>query len=61
MWDCSEMPVLSREVVNLRLQLQQGKKPLKQIPRRFMPEIPPKFNSKQDEEKWSEDGRCSAR
>ncbi|WJX40324.1 hypothetical protein P8452_27811 [Trifolium repens] len=38
-WDYNEMPGLNREMVELRLPIKAGKKPLKQLPRRFAPEI----------------------
>jgi hypothetical protein len=33
------MPGLSREMVELKLPIKAGKKPVKQLPRRFAPEI----------------------
>jgi hypothetical protein len=38
-WDYNEMPGLNREMVELRLPIKAGKKPVKQLPRRFAPEI----------------------
>ena len=38
-WDYNEMPGLSREMVELKLPIKAGKKPVKQLPRRFAPEI----------------------
>ena len=38
-WDYDEMPGLSRELVELKLPIKDGKKPIKQSPRRFAPEI----------------------
>src|SRR4051812_44385770 len=38
-WDYNEMPGLSRQVVEHRLPLNPGKKPIKQLPRRFAPEV----------------------
>ena len=38
-WDYNEMPGLSRELVELKLPIKAGKKPVKQTPRRFAPEI----------------------
>ncbi|WJX67950.1 hypothetical protein P8452_52368 [Trifolium repens] len=37
--DYNEMPGLSREMVELKLPIKAGKKPVKQLPRRFAPEI----------------------
>ena len=42
-WDYHEMPGLSRKVVELQLPIRTDKKPVKQIPRRFAPEILPKI------------------
>jgi hypothetical protein len=44
-WDYNEMPGLSREMVEHRLPLKPGKKPIKQLPRRFNPEILSKIKS----------------
>jgi hypothetical protein len=38
-WDYSEMPGLSRNQVEHRLPLRPDKKPVKQLPRRFAPEV----------------------
>ena len=38
-WDYNEMSGLSREMVELRLPIRPNKKPVKQIPRRFAPQI----------------------
>jgi len=38
-WDYNEMPGLSRNMVKLKLPIQPDKKPLKQLPRRFPPQI----------------------
>src|SRR3954469_15602668 len=38
-WDYNEMPGLSRQGVEHRLPLNPGKKPIKQLPRRFAPEV----------------------
>ncbi len=38
-WDYNEMPGLSKELVEHRLPLKPEKKPIKQLPRRFAPEI----------------------
>ncbi|XP_058784321.1 uncharacterized protein LOC131659100 [Vicia villosa] len=38
-WDYNEMPGLSRELVELKLPIQAGKKPVKQTPLRFAPAI----------------------
>ncbi|KAK2456610.1 hypothetical protein QL285_003960 [Trifolium repens] len=38
-WDYNEMSGLSREMVELKLPIKAGKKPVKQLPRRFAPEI----------------------
>src|SRR3954464_7320042 len=43
-WDYNEMPGLSRQVVEHRLPLNPGKKPIKQLPRRFAPEVMEKIN-----------------
>jgi len=42
-WDYNEMPGLSRKLVELKLPIRPGKKPIKQIPRRFAPQILPKI------------------
>jgi len=42
-WDYNEMPDLSRKLVELKLPIRPGKKPVKQIPRRFAPQIFPKI------------------
>jgi hypothetical protein len=38
-WDYNEMPGLSRNLVELKLPIRPDKKPVKQLPRRFAPEI----------------------
>jgi len=38
-WDYNEIPGLSREMVELKLPIRTGKKPVKQIPKRFAPQI----------------------
>src|SRR3954469_19590119 len=38
-WDYNEVPGLSRSVVEHQLPLNPGKKPIKQLPRRFAPEV----------------------
>jgi hypothetical protein len=38
-WDYNEMPGLKRDLVKLKLPIKDGKKPIKQTPRRFAPEI----------------------
>lgn len=38
-WDYNEMPGLSKELVELKLPIKVGKKPVKQMPRRFSQEI----------------------
>jgi hypothetical protein len=38
-WDYNEMPGLSREMMELKLPIRPDKKPVKQIPRRFAPQI----------------------
>ena len=38
-WDYDEMPGLSRDLVELKLPIKPGKKPIKQNPRRFAPAI----------------------
>jgi len=42
-WDYNEMPGLSRKMVELKLPIRPGKKPIKKIPRRFVPQILPKI------------------
>ncbi|WJX27585.1 hypothetical protein P8452_16392 [Trifolium repens] len=44
-WDYNEMPGLSRELVEHRLPLRPDKKPVKQLPRRFAPEIMTKIKT----------------
>ncbi|WJX60185.1 hypothetical protein P8452_45419 [Trifolium repens] len=44
-WDYSEMPGLSKELVEHRLPLRPDKKPVKQLPRRFAPEIMTKIKT----------------
>ncbi|XP_050889635.1 uncharacterized protein LOC127094919 [Lathyrus oleraceus] len=34
-WDCNEMSGLSKKLVELKLPIQSGKKPVKQLPKRF--------------------------
>ena len=41
--DYNKMPSLSRKMVELKLPNRPGKKPIKQIPRRFAPQILPKI------------------
>ncbi|XP_058788037.1 uncharacterized protein LOC131662300 [Vicia villosa] len=38
-WDYDEIPGLKRDLVELKLPIKDGKKPIKQTPRRFTPEI----------------------
>ena len=38
-WDYNEMPGLSREVIELKLPIRPDKKPVKQTPRRFAPQV----------------------
>lgn len=38
-WDCEEMPGLDRSLVENRLPIYLGRKPVKQAPRRFAPEV----------------------
>lgn len=38
-WDYNEMPGLSRDIVELRLPIKAGKRPVKQTPRHFAPAI----------------------
>ncbi|XP_039683800.1 uncharacterized protein [Medicago truncatula] len=47
-WDYNEMPGLKREVVELKLPIRPDKKPVKQIPRRFAPQILPKIKEEID-------------
>jgi len=47
-WDYNEMPGLSRKMVELKLPIRPGKKPIKQIPRRFAPQILPKIKEEID-------------
>lgn len=42
-WDYDEMPGLNRKVVELKLPIRHDRKPVKQIPRRFAPQILPKI------------------
>jgi len=42
-WDYNEMPGLSQKMVELKLPIRPGKKLVKQIPRRFAPQILPKI------------------
>jgi hypothetical protein len=42
-WDYHEMPGLSLEVVELKLPIKPDKKPVKQTPRRFAPQIQSKI------------------
>jgi hypothetical protein len=42
-WDYNEMPDLNRNVVELKLAIRTDKNPVKQIPRRFAPQILPKI------------------
>ncbi|XP_045798024.1 uncharacterized protein LOC123892265 [Trifolium pratense] len=44
-WDYNEMPGLSRNLVEHRLPLRPDKKPVKQLPRRFAPEIMTKIKA----------------
>ncbi|PNX57314.1 hypothetical protein L195_g058633, partial [Trifolium pratense] len=44
-WDYSEMPGLSRNLVEHRFPLRPDKKPVKQLPRRFAPEIMTKIKA----------------
>src|SRR3954468_21070227 len=37
-WDYDEIPGLGRDLVELRLPIKEGKKPIKKTPRRFAPE-----------------------
>lgn len=38
-WDYNELPGLSRNVVELKLPIRSDKKPVKQLPKRFAPQI----------------------
>ena len=38
-WDYDEMPGLKRDMVELRLPIKEGKKAIKQTPRRFAPDV----------------------
>jgi len=42
-WAYNEMPGLSRKMVELKLPIRPGKKPIKQIPIKFAPQILPKI------------------
>ena len=42
-WDYNEMPGLNRDVVELKLPIRPDKKPVKQTPRRFAPQIQSKI------------------
>jgi len=42
-WDYNEMSCLSQDVVELKLPIRPDKKPVKQTPRRFAPQIQPKI------------------
>src|SRR4051812_6475162 len=44
-WDYDEMPGLGRDLVELKLPIKEGKKPIKQTPRRFAPEIHSKIKT----------------
>lgn len=44
-WDYNEMPGLSRDLVELKLPIKAGRKPVKQTPRRFAPEIMAKIKT----------------
>ncbi|MCH88069.1 hypothetical protein A2U01_0008950, partial [Trifolium medium] len=44
-WDYNEMPGLSRDLVEHRMPLLPDKKPVKQLPRRFAPEIMSKIKA----------------
>src|SRR3954467_5164813 len=44
-WDYDEMPGLGRHLVELKLPIKEGKKPVKQTPRRFAPEIHSKIKA----------------
>src|SRR3954471_18525698 len=44
-WDYDEMSGLGRDLVELKLPIKEGKKPIKQTPRRFAPEIHSKIKA----------------
>src|SRR3954463_4401768 len=44
-WDYDEMPGLERDLVELKLPIKEGKKPIKQTRRRFAPEIHSKIKT----------------
>lgn len=44
-WVYNEMPGLARELVEHRLPLKQGSRPIKQAPHRFAPEVDTKIKS----------------
>src|SRR3954469_19189514 len=44
-WDYDEIPGLGRDLVELKLPIKEGKKPVKQTPRRFAPEIHSKIKA----------------
>jgi hypothetical protein len=44
-WDYNEMPGLSRDLVELKLPIKAGRKPVKQTPRRFAPKIMAKIKA----------------
>src|SRR3954464_13705782 len=44
-WDYDEMPGLGRDLVELKLPIKEGKKPIKQTPRRFAPAIHSKIKA----------------
>ncbi|XP_050916816.1 putative tyrosine-protein phosphatase OCA1 [Lathyrus oleraceus] len=44
-WDYNEIPGLSRDLVELKLPIKAGRKPVKQTPRRFAPEIMAKIKT----------------
>src|SRR3954464_8286096 len=44
-WDYDEMSGLGRDLVELKLPIKEGKKPIKQTPRRFAPEIHSKIKT----------------
>src|SRR4051812_17014127 len=44
-WDYDEMPGLERDLVELKLPIKEGKKPIKQTPRRFAPKIHSKIKA----------------
>ncbi|XP_050914866.1 uncharacterized protein LOC127129785 [Lathyrus oleraceus] len=47
-WDYDEMPGLKRDLVELKLHIKDGKKPIKQTPRRFTQEILTKIKRSKD-------------